>query len=276
MGATILNDPPTLSVLMGTLYLRTDCSMLRRSVESIISQSFQDFEFLICDDGSSQEAQDYLNLAAAADSRIRLIRPGDKFSLAPKLNACLVAARGLFIGRMDDDDYARPDRFEKQISALMSDSKLSFVGSNVDLWQNEQTVGTRFLPECPTIRDYYITQPYVHPALIFKREALFKVGGYSEKRSQELCEDYDLLLRLHKNGYLGKNLQESLLTYTIPLNAKGSRRMRHRFHEMVTRFCRYRELGILPGALPYVVKPVLTGLLPEKLLIQIKRRYYES
>ena len=87
-----------------------------------------------------------------------------------------------------------------------------------------------------------------------------------------LCEDYDLLLRLYEKGFRGANLQECLFDYTLPETAKGSRRMRHRWNEVVTRFQRFRALGRLPKALPYVVKPIVVGLLPEKFLEKVKGR----
>ncbi len=97
------------------------------------------------------------------------------------------------------------------------------------------------------------------------------MNGYSEDPRQLLCEDYDLLLRLYAAGYRGMNLQESLLDYTIPVTAKGSRKMRHRWNEAVTRYQRFRQLGLLPGVAPYVVKPLAVGLFPEKLLERMKR-----
>ena len=111
-----------------------------------------------------------------------------------------------------------------------------------------------------------MVQPYIHPTLLFRREALAAVGGYSEEKHCILCEDYDLLLRLYAQGYSGANLQERLFDYTVPATAKGSRRMCHRWNEAVTRYRRFRQLGVLPGALPYVVKPLAVGLLPEPIL----------
>ena len=65
-------------------------------------------------------------------------------------------------------------------------------------------------------------------------------------------------------------MQEVLFDYTIPATAKGNRKMRHRWNEAVTRYRRFGELGLLPGALPYVVKPLAVGLLPEKVLKRLK------
>lgn len=91
-----------------------------------------------------------------------------------------------------------------------------------------------------------------------------------------LCEDYDLLLRLYAKDFLGANLQQVLLTYTLPTTAKGKRKMIHRWNEAVTRWQRFRELGVLPGAFPWVVKPLAVGLLPEKLLKRVKEKRVEA
>lgn len=261
---------PLISVLMGVYYQRPETALLERSVSSILNQTAADFELLICDDGSTREAQLLLERAACRDSRIRLIRRERRYALAEKLNACLCQSQGALIARMDDDDFSRPDRFAKQAAALEAHPDVAFVGSNVELCCDGLSAGTRRLPDRPSVEDFFWTQPYIHPALMFRRDALLSVGGYSESPRCLLCEDYDLLLRLYAKGCRGMNLQESLLTYTVPARAKGARRMRHRWNEAVTRFCRYKELNALPRALPYVVKPLAVGLLPEPVLQKLK------
>lgn len=267
---------PEISVLMGVYYRRESLDLLRRSIQSILEQSFSNFEFLICDDGSSEAARTYIRAAAEKDSRIRIIERHDMFTLSAKLNICLQAARGPFIARMDDDDCAHLDRFEKQLTFMQDRPELSFVGSNVELWNNGQRVGIRKLPEHPEVQNFLFTQPYVHPAMMFRRTVLLDAGGYSEDKYCILCEDYDLLLRLYEKGCHGANLQECLLDYTIPDTAKGSRKMKHRWNETVTRYRRFRDLHLLPGALPYVVKPIAVGVLPDFMLPKIKRWKYRK
>ena len=172
---------------------------------------------------------------------------------------------------MDDDDISRPERFAKQISYLQNHPDIAFVGCNVNLCRDGQSVGVRELPEYPEVKDFYMTQPYIHPALMFRREPLLAVGGYCEEKHCLLCEDYDLLLRLYTAAYRGSNMQEILFDYTIPTTAKGKRRMSHRWNESVTRWLRFRDLKCLPSALPYVIKPLAVGLLPEGLLRRLKK-----
>lgn len=265
-----------ISVIMGVYYRRPNTALLERSVKSILDQTLQNLEVLICDDGSSGDAMRLLDQMAQQDRRIRLIRPGEIYSLPNKLNVCLREARGAWIGRMDDDDYAYPDRLEKQLDYLEQHSDISFVGCNVNLIQGGYTVGKKVFPAYPVVRDFLMTQPYIHPALLFQRRCLDAVGGYSEDKHCILCEDYDLLLRLYENGFAGANMQETLLDYTIPVSAKGNRYMCHRWNEMVTRFRRFRALNLLPGAFPYVLKPLAVSLLPESILQQIKRSAMEK
>lgn len=264
---------PEVSVIMGTRYRRTDTALLQRAVESILNQTYSDFEFLICDDGSTEEAKFFLERVAAVDTRVKLVRRADCLDLARKLNLCISAVKGKYIARMDDDDFSHPDRLEKQIAVLSCTPATAFVGCNVSLVLNGTYVGTRVLPKWPKVEDFYFTQPYIHPALMFRREVFGAVNGYSERQNCEFCEDYDLLLRLYEEGYAGINLQEVLLDYTISGNAKSGRRMRHRFNEAHTRYKRFKALGRFPTALPYVIKPIIVGLLPSKVLTAAKRRY---
>lgn len=268
------NRSPLISVVMGVFYQRQSTALLNRSIESILNQEFYDFELLICDDGSVPEVMKQLDQYAQADSRVRLIRRGNRFGLSEKLNICLKEAHGQYIARMDDDDFSHVKRFSKQIAVLQEKPEISFVGCNVNLFCRHNVVGQRVLPEYPNVREFLFVQPFIHPALLFRKEALIAVDGYSENQFCELCEDYDLLLRLYAKGYYGMNIQECLLDYSIPERAHGSRTMRHRWNETVTRYRRFQELKLLPGAFPYVIKPLAVGLIPDALLSKLKQYAY--
>lgn len=263
----------TISVLMG---IRNGADVLVRAVDSILNQSWDDFELILCDDASTDGTWALLEQYAHRDKRVRLLRNERNLGLGATLNRCLKEARGDFIARMDDDDFSHPQRLTRQMAYLEVHPDVAFVGCNVALVQNGVDVGIRLFPQRPAVRDFFMTQPYIHPALLFRREALEAVGGYSQDKRCVLCEDYDLLLRLYAKGFQGANLQETLFDYTIPVTAKGSRKMSHRWNETVTRWRRFRELGVLPQALPYVVKPLAVGLVPEKGLVLLKGRYRQN
>ncbi len=266
-----MND--LISVIMGIKYSRTEIETLKRSLDSILAQTFPGFELLICERGSSAQAKSLLEEYAARDGRIRLIDGSGAGSFSEQLNRCLEQSRGAWIARMDDDDYSCPERFAKQLEYLRAHEDIAFVGCNVRLSQDGADAGVQCFPERPQVRDFLFSMPFIHPALMFRRAALEAAGGYSSLPRCCRCEDYDLLLRLYENGYCGANMQEFLFVYSLPHNGISTRNFADRTNEVRTRWVRFAALGLLPKALPYVVKPWAVWLLPRKTLkrLQAKR-----
>lgn len=269
---TNVDDRPLISVIMGVCYQKENVNLLKRSITSVLEQTYTNFEFLICEHGSTKEAKQVIDYFEKQDKRIKVIRPGKDSSLAEKLNVCLKEARGQLVARMDDDDYSHPERFEKQVDWLGKNAEIDFVGSNVSLYYGEEKIGTRQLPQYPEIKDFLFVQPYVHPTVMFRYEPLVIVKGYSESKYCILCEDYDLFLRLYEEKFQGANLQEVLLDYRT--SKKGNRKMRHRWNEFITRYQHFKKLGLLPRAWPYVIKPLIVGIMPSFMLAKIKDRIW--
>lgn len=263
---------PLVSVVMGVYCRQRGQKLLKRAVDSILRQTYQNLELLICEQGFSGSAKVQLTEMIGQDSRIRLLHGREPGTLAQNLNDCLAVSKGRYIARMDDDDFSHPERLEKQLAYLETHPEIAFVGCNAFLMREGMRVGQRFLPEFPAVRDFCMIQPFLHPALVFRREVLEAADGYSEDRHCILCEDYDLLLRLYAKGFQGANIQDFLFDYTLPPTAKGNRKMSHRWNEAVTRYRRFGELGLLPGALPWVAKPLAVGLLPENVLSRLKKQ----
>lgn len=255
---------------MGVRYRDMDIVPLEKSIRSILNQTYANIEFLICQSDSTEAACQLLKQLAAEDNRIRLISGDGTQRLTQKLNRCLKEAKGAWIARMDDDDYSYPKRFELQIEYMKEHPDCVAVGSWVREVGGLKTESIRKLLPVPTVRDFRITFPFIHPALMFRHEALSLVGGYSEKAVQEGCDDYDLLLRLYSRGYSGANIQAVLLDYSI-VNSQLKRRPYRLFvNEFITRTERFYELQLLPGWCIWVLKPLVTGLIPRRLLYYIK------
>lgn len=261
---------PLISVCMGVRYQRENFFLLERSIRSIQAQTYSNWELLICERDSAPTARKRLEEFVREDPRIRLIDGTGTTGLPGQLNRCLAQAKGDWIARMDDDDFSYPQRFIMQMDCLWENPQVAFVGCVANLERAGKPVGIRRLPTRPEVKDFLFVQPFLHPTLIFRREALEAVGGYCEEPRCLGCEDYDLLLRLYEAGYLGENMQEPLFTYTLPPIGSKKRTMALRWNEVKTRYARFRALGLLPRALPYVVKPIAVGLLPEKLLAALK------
>lgn len=263
-----------LSVIMG-VYNIAALPLFDSAVNSILTQTMGNFEFLICDDGSTDNTWEILTQLAQRDSRIGLIHNPKNEGLASALNLCLTEACGRYIARQDADDISAPERFAKQISFLEEHPQISFVGSNVTLWDERGNWGHRSFPPYPQPRDFLFTMPFVHGALMFQRESLEQIGGYRVSKETRRAEDYDLLMRMYAQGLAGANILEPLYYFREDAAAKKRRKYCYRVDEVKVRWCGFRELGLLPQGLPYVVKPLIAGILPTFLLREIKkyRRY---
>ena len=266
-------NEPLVSVIMGVRYRLENLKPLEQAIQSILDQTYRNLELLICEYNSTAPAKAWLAELAQQDCRIHLLQGREPGFLPQNLNDCLVVAKGAYIARMDDDDFSYSERLKRQVTYQDTHPEIAIDRSNDNLHRAGAQVGQRTFPEFPSTRDFYMTQPFLHPALVFRREALDAVDWYSEDKHCVLCEDYDLLLRLYAKEFKGANIQEVLMDYTIPATAKGNRTMGHRWNETVTRYRRFRELKVLPGALPWVVKPLIVGFIPESLLSKLKNQY---
>ena len=267
---TSMKPVELISVAMGVRYRRQGTQLLQRAVDSILHQTYANLEFLICENGSTEEAKALLARYAQEDRRIRLIDGSGATLLAEKLNRCIREAKGQWIARQDDDDWSRPDRLEKQLDFLEENPQYGFLGCWVKVEQDGEIVGIRSFPKSPEIKDFLFTQPFIHPTLMFRKQCLERIGGYTALAYCHGCEDYDLLLRLYQAGFRGANLPEPYFTYHIPSKGQSNRTATMRLNEAIVRWRRFRALGLLPGALPYVFKPVIVGLIPQKALYKMK------
>lgn len=261
-----------ISVVMG-VFNPQDSGRFFRAVDSVIQQSFSEWELILYDDGSAAESAKTIQKAAERDRRILLLRGEKNRGLAFALNECIRHAAGGYIARMDDDDFSKPDRFRKQYDFLQAYPQYQWVGSDIELVDQNGVWGYQKMPEAPSKRDYLFNSPYVHPSVLFRREALERVGCYSGHKAVLQCEDYDLFLRLQKEGMRGYNLPEPLLQYWEDYESYKKRTYRRRIREMKLRYRGFRELGILNrGTFPYVVKPLLVGAIPAPVHHYIKRK----
>lgn len=260
---------PLVSVIMG-VYNIENLTRFNDAVESVLSQTMHDFEFLICDDGSTDNTWSILEKISKNDSRIRLLRNLNNMGLAFSLNKCLKESRGIFIARQDADDISEDTRYQKQIDFLNHNDNISFVGSNVSLWDENGSWGQRRFPQLPQTKDFLFTQPFVHGALMFRKEALKQVNGYRVAKETRRTEDYDMLMRMYSKGLQGANLPEQLYYFREDRAAQNRRKYCYRIDEAKVRYHRFRELGLMPKALPYVIKPIIVGLIPQTLLRKLK------
>ena len=213
---------PSISVVMSVY---NGAEFLSEAIESVLGQTFADFEFIIIDDGSTDGTSDILDRYASADARMRIYRQ-NRSGVAVALNRGLTLARGRYIARMDADDIACPDRFERQVQLLDQTQNLAVVGGAFELvGSNGQRGAIIKLPEDDTaIKAKLATvNCLAHPTIMGRKDVLIESGGY---RAQFVhAEDYDLWLRIAERHALA-NVAEPILRYRFHRNQVSLRNSR--------------------------------------------------
>ncbi len=217
---------PRISVLMSVYNMAPYLAM---AVQSILDQTFADFEFLIVDDASSDGSRAVMD--AFRDERIILLPNERNMGLTVSLNRALARARGALIARMDADDIALPARFAEQVRYLDAHPDVVALGSavfiisaagdliGVDPWETD--------PERISMDLQRGKGGIPHPTLMARREDVLVVEGYDE--TYTVAQDKDLYMRLSKRGKLA-NLEQPLLMRREHETSIDSTRKKEQLH----------------------------------------------
>ncbi len=262
---------PRVSIISGA-YNIGNCYSFDKSIKSILLQTYEDFEFIICDDGSSDNTWELLSKFAKRDSRIKLLKNEKNIGLAATLNRCIESASGEYIARHDCDDYAAPDRIEKQVAYLDAHTDISLVGTFAYLFDENGVWGEMKFPVEITKKDFLFCSPHQHGSVVFRKSTLLKVGGYRVAKETRRTEDYDLFMRMHTFAK-SANLPEHLYYFCEDKNTLKRRKYRYRIDEAKVRYQGFKRLGLLPRGIPYVIKPLIVGLIPARLLSWLKNNF---
>jgi len=241
-----------------------------KSMQSVLGQTVRDFEFLICDDGSTDDTYQILCRFARQDGRIRVMRNQKRRGLAASLNRCINNSSGKYLARHDADDISLPERFWRQTEFLRTHPFISFAGTDVVLYDSTGDWGRRILPAYPRKEDFLFTSPFVHGSLMFCRSAFQTAGLYRVGKQTMRAEDYDLLMHMYAAGLRGANLRTACYKYLEDKDTWKRRKYSYRLDEMKVRLQGFGELGLLPKGLPYVLKPLAVGLIPARFLLRLK------
>jgi glycosyltransferase involved in cell wall biosynthesis len=229
-----MSQPPIVSVL---LPVYNGDRYLAEAIESILAQSFKDFELLIVNDGSTDRSRQKLERYAAQDDRIRLIHRENR-GLIQTLNEMLALARGEFLARMDADDISSGDRFALQVKFLQQNPEYVCVGGAYDLIDPKgRTVLHSVMPETNAeIQQALLSGQTIinHPCAMIRRSALQQIGGYDE--AMQTVEDLDMLLRLGEIGLLA-NLPDTVLKYRFHMESVSAKHSDFQY-QMIQAACR--------------------------------------
>lgn len=254
------------------------------AIESILRQSFTDFEFVIIDDASTDDTADII--ASFTDTRIRFLRNGARLGYPQSPNRALAAANGEFVARQDADDRSHPDRLAAEVAFLRANPEVALVGTQVRVidkrgrisrppawWRATTETGIRF--------QSLFDNPFVHSSVVFRRDI---VGRYDETFAT--ADDFELWSRVAA-AHPVRNLPEALLDLRMHAGSMGAgyggehiarssavlaRNLRAAIGEVPDAWCRLlAELHLDPGA-----RETIDGRAVLAVLLNIYERFGEK
>jgi len=210
-----VNTEPLVSVVMSVY---NSDQYLNEAIESILNQTYKNFEFIIIDDGSTDESLEVIKKYKAEDDRIVLISRENK-GLPYSLNEGISMAKGEYIARMDADDISLPDRLMEQVHYMVSNPGIGICGTWAEVFGDGISFSILKHPEkhCELFPKLLFSVCFVHPSVMFRTSIIM---GQSDRYNEEyVCaQDYELWLKLIKKTEFG-NIPKVLLKYRQTSNS---------------------------------------------------------
>ncbi len=201
---------------------------LPEALESILAQSFTDFEVVVIDDCSTDGTWKLIQKYAKQDKRVVAVQNQHNLKLSGTLNRAIEVAHGKYLARMDADDWSYPDRLEKQVSFMEKHPAVGICGGSMEVCDQELHVVSvrRYHQTDGEIRSHLFRySPYSHPLVMYRKDVLEKVGGYRDEFNP--AEDYELYFRIGMVAQFA-NLPDILLKYRVipkSMTTGGTRKM---------------------------------------------------
>lgn len=255
---------PILSVIMATY--KEYQMYLRKCVDSILSQTFDDFEFIVVVEPEDANIS-FLRNVQDMDRRVVVIENEKRLGVAGSRNRAIKASTGKYVAIIDGDDYCDPFRFEKQILFLEKNPDVSLVGSNLYLIDDRGfVIGERVYPEWhdDIKQTFLLTMAVANPSVMTYRDELFEAGFFNEAFRK--AEDLELWLRFLKMGKKMHNIQEPLVYYRVAGNDSSKRNKTHWKNIYAARKSHSRYIWSLPYRFASLTLWFGVSLLPESFM----------
>lgn len=212
---------PLISVIMSVYNSK---EYLNEAIESVLFQTYSNFEFLICDDFSTDNSLDIIESYAKKDNRIKVFRNNENKGLPSNLNHLIRYSTGDFIARMDADDICLKNRFEIQINFFLNNSEIDVLGSFTEEFDSLGNVKIKKYPisKKEVFKKISCISPVSHPTVVF-RKTVFENLEYNHilKRGQ----DIDLWFKVLERGMIISNVSQVLLKFRLGDNFKKRRNL---------------------------------------------------
>ena len=213
---------PLISVIMSAY---NDSNNLKSSIESILNQDFQDFEFLIMNDGSTDDTKAIIN-SYTKNNKIKVFQNEKNLGLTKSLNILLNESKGTFIARQDSDDLSLSSRFSKQLDYI-ENKNLDVCGSRAIIKGTTKITPNRsyYLPLKTTLK---IKNPFIHGSLIIKKTTIEKVNYYDERFFYS--QDYKLVKDILYSGFSMGILREPLYVLNLENNISTNFKEKQKYY----------------------------------------------
>lgn len=235
---------------------------LQAALDSLYAQTYQDFEIIMCDDGSIDDTYHLALENSQKHPNIVLIRNSRNLGLGQTLNNCLAVAKGEYIARMDGDDLCDSTRFEKQVEFLDEHAEFAIVSSPMFYFDSNGVFGQGKGGQAPSVESFIYGTPHPHAPCMVRREAYLAVEGYSADKRLLRNEDYNLWMKMYAIGFRGYNLDECLYYMRDDRNATRRRNWTGRRNEAYSRWLACRTLHLPIKGYFYCLRPIVLYFLP--------------
>ena len=262
---------PKVSIVMGIYNCE---STVKESINSIINQTYDDWELIMCDDCSRDNTYKVAKkYAERYPDKIKLLKNENNMTLAPTLNKCMEYVTGEYIARQDGDDISDKNRIEKQVEFLEKNNDMSIVGTNMVSFDENGYHGVHSLGKILD-RDYYLKRGVIffHATILIRTEVMKKLNGYSTKWYAVQAEDYELWSRFIKEGFKGYNLQENLYYVRENRDTYKRKNIKRSLRGLVLKFKVNRRLNASILAYVYMLKDIIAIFTPRWIFV----RYYRK
>lgn len=253
------------SIIMG-IYNCADT--LQYAIDSILNQTFTDWELIMCDDASVDQTYEIANQYYQDNpEKIVLLRNKKNMKLAATLNKCLQNASGKYIARMDADDISENRRLEKQVSFLENNPDYDLVGTLMQSFDEKGLKHVVRIKEIPQKEDLPVFNPFHHATIMMKKSIYYALEGYKVSVRTSRMEDVDLWFRFFAAGYKGYNLQEVLYYVREDEQAFKRRKLRYYIHASMIVKDGIKMLKLPKRNYIYCIKPLAAWIVPRKMKI---------
>lgn len=239
---------------------------LKFAIESILQQSFEDFEFIIINDGSTDSTEEIIQSYKKQDPRIKYFSQ-ENIGLTPSLNRGISMAKSTYIARQDADDISYKNRFSEQIKVMSSNPDLVLLGSSADIQYPGFKKDWGFFEQEKLNKIVFMQPPFPHSSVMFRKDIAQKLHGYDE--SYKTAQDMELWMRFAQEGKIGM-IDKKLVQITIERESISQKRKFRQFRDAWRARIKHNTLLSLPLVCYHALRSLLISLMPHIVIEHVR------